>query len=53
MASDSSGAGYGNHAGDESYQDKSGQDGAKSQDHKADDKSDPDEEQDNLEDRRD
>lgn len=51
MPTDKSGAGYGNHGGDESFEDKSGQDGAKSQDYKAHDKSDPDDEQDNLEDR--
>jgi len=49
MTRNMSGAGYGNHS--EAPEEKGGQDGAKSQDYKAHDKSDPDDEQDNLEDR--
>ena len=50
MAIDTSGAGYGNHS--QPPEEKGGHDGAKSRDYEADDKSDPDDQQDNLEDRR-
>ena len=40
MQDDKSGAGYGNHGGDQDADDK-GHDGARSEDYKAEDKSDP------------